>query len=224
MRKYDLVVFDIDGTLLDTSSGIRSAVSYTIDLHHLRKLDEKKIDSFIGPPIKDSFEKEYGITGDELSLLVKTFRDRYKNEDLLKAIPYDGVLDVFRTLKEEGIKTAIATYKRQDYAEIIIHHFGLNKFTENIYGSDSENKLAKSDIIEMAIQREGIENKNRVLMVGDSDNDAIGAEGLGIDFLAVTYGFGFSNTLDTLAFSTIGVANSPAEILQFITGSGRDEN
>ena len=122
-----MAVFDVDGTLLDTSEGVLSSVIYTIKKHNLPAIDEKTLRTFIGPPIQDSFARVYGIQGNILQELATTFRNQYKDNDLLKAVPYDGIYKVFDALIAEGIKPAIATYKRQDYATIIMNYFGFNK-------------------------------------------------------------------------------------------------
>ncbi len=86
-RHFNVAVFDVDGTLLDTSEGVLSSVQYTINKHNLPTIDEIKLRTFIGPPIQDSFARVYGLTGDILQELAVTFRNQYKDVDLLKAVP-----------------------------------------------------------------------------------------------------------------------------------------
>ena len=144
------------------------------------------------------------------------FRDRYKESDLLLATPYDGIFDVIKALSDAGVSSAVATYKRQDYAEKILTHFGFDRVCDAICGSDFEGKLSKKDIIENAIRQLGVTEKKRAVMVGDSDNDAIGAKELGVDFIGVTYGFGFSAKEDVDAYLNIGFADSPDGILRCV--------
>lgn len=107
--KYDIVIFDVDGTLLDPSEGVISAVKYTVDRCGLVEPEEAVIKTFIGPPIKESFTRVYGLDAETANELTTVFRNRYKDVDLLKATPYEGVLCVFDSLKGLGIKSAIAT-------------------------------------------------------------------------------------------------------------------
>lgn len=214
-NKYDLVIFDVDGTLLNTEEGILSAVKYAIKKHNLADIPDETISSFIGPPIQDSLKRTYGIDGDFLQEVTSTFRARYSGEDLLKASVYDGLTAVFEKLQQLGIKTTIATYKRQDYAERIVKHFGFDKYTCGIFGADNFNKLKKKDIIANAVANSGVTDKSRMVMVGDTESDYIGALSLGIDFIAVTYGFGFKKNEDC-AFECAGIANCAQELLELL--------
>lgn len=219
-QRFKAAVFDLDGTLLDTSAGVLASVRYTIDHFGLRPLEEEQLKKFIGPPIQDSFAKVYGLEGDILQEIATVFRNRYKESDLLKAVPYDGIYDVFERLIESGIKPAIATYKRQDYATEILVYFGFDKYTDIMYGADHENRLKKNDIIRNAIFDAGVAKPGEAVMVGDSDNDAIGAKTLGVMFIGVTYGFGFHTTEDVEKFPNIGVARTTDEI-SYLINKGR---
>lgn len=216
-RKYDYIIFDVDGTLLDTTEGVLSAVKHTITVSGLPELPEAELLTFIGPPIQDSFQKHYGIEGAKLQELATIFRNQYKDVDLLKAVPYEGIYDICEKLKEAGIKIGVATYKRQDYAERILKHFEFDKYSKYLYGADHENKLKKMDIIKLCMDEMGVTDKKRVLMIGDSSHDAIGAEKIGVAFLGVTYGFDFRTEEDVMKYPAIGAAGTPPDILQYVS-------
>ena len=212
--KYELVIFDVDGTLLDTSEGVLSSVKYTIERFGFDMPDDKQLRTFIGPPIQRSFANTFGLSGDIIQEMTAVYRDRYKGDDLIKAVPYEGIYECFDSLESNGIKTAIATYKRDDYAQRIMKHFHFDDHTKIIHGADDNNKLSKSDIIEICINESGIP-KEKVLMVGDTDNDAIGAEGIGVDFLAVTFGFGFKPG-EEITYPHVHVSDTAADIASFV--------
>lgn len=212
--KYELVIFDVDGTLLDTSEGVLSSVKYTIERFGFDMPDDKQLRTFIGPPIQRSFADTFGLSGDIIQEMTAVFRDRYKGDDLIKALPYEGIYECFDSLESNGIKTAIATYKRDDYAQRIMKHFHFDDHTKIIHGADDNNKLSKSDIIEICINESGIP-KEKVLMVGDTDNDATGAEGIGVDFLAVTFGFGFKPG-EEITYPHVHVSDTAADIASFV--------
>ena len=217
-QHFKIVVFDVDGTLLDTSEGVLSSVKKTIAEFGFSKIKDEELMSFIGPPIQDSFSRVYGVKGDKLQEIATYFRDKYKNEDLLKAKPYEGIYDVFEKLKNTDIKTAIATYKRQDYAEKIMNYFGFNNYTNVIFGADHFNKLKKMDIIKKCLTITGVNDYSDALMIGDSDNDALGAKQIGTAFLGVTYGFGFKSVDEVNEYPNIGTAGSPQEIIDLLFG------
>lgn len=214
-KKYEVAVFDVDGTLLDTTEGVIAAVRYTIEEHGLLPLDESVLKTFIGPPIQESFKRAYSLEGDILQELATTFRNRYKDYDLLKAKPYDGIYEVLNKLILNGIKIAVATYKRQDYAVAILKHFGFDKYSDVLYGADHENKLKKVDIIENCMRSLGLQEYTKAVMIGDSSHDAIGADMIGMDFIGVTYGFDFKTQEDVMKYKAIGSADSTIEILKY---------
>ncbi len=215
MKKYEIAVFDVDGTLLDTTEGVLASVRYTIQKMGFAPLSEKQMLTFIGPPIQDSFAQAYHVEGEILQMIATCFRNRYKDFELFKAVPYDGIYDLLNALSNKGIKLAVATYKRQDYAEAILKHFGFDKYTDILYGADHENKLKKMDIIKKCMDDLGVHDYSRAVMVGDSRHDAIGAQKIGMDFIGVTYGFDFKSLSDVFAFDAIGAADSPKDILQY---------
>lgn len=214
MKKYQYVIFDVDGTLLDTAEGVIKAVKKTMRVEDLVIPSEEVLRTFIGPPIQNSFQKLYGFEKERVQELTTLFRDFYKQDDcLLKAKPYEGIYQVCRSLLNAGIKIGIATYKRQDYAERIVRYFDFGEYTDYIYGADHENRLKKVDIIRLCLEQMECRNFDRAVMVGDSDNDAVGAEAVGIDFIGVTYGFGFRNWEDVNNYSNVGCAGTPLELL-----------
>lgn len=216
MQQYKTVVFDLDGTLLDTSVGILSSVEYTIEKFKCEELSEEQLRTFIGPPIQKSFAKTYPLDEETIKDMAATFRNHYKEVDLLKAVPYDGIYEVFTTLKEHHILPSIATYKREDYALKLLKYYNFDKYTDSMYGSDFEGLLTKSDIIQKAMKHAGCLDPHQAIMVGDSDNDAIGAKELGVDFVGVTYGFGFKTKEDVDKYPNIGCANNTKELIQIL--------
>lgn len=215
MSKYKAVLFDLDGTILDTSEGIFMSVEEAAELLGLKKLPKDVIKTFIGPPIEWSFEDKYDIHGDDLKKAAATFRDRYSNHNLLHAKPYEGMFELFRKLRENGIGTAVATYKKQDYTMKLLKHFGVDEMVDVIYGSDYEGKLKKSDIIELCIRDLGV-TKDEVLMVGDSKHDATGAEAIGVDFAGVSYGFGFEVQDDISEYKHVIYVDKAMDLFDFI--------
>ncbi len=218
MNQYNIVVFDVDGTLLDTSEGILNSVKHTIDVYHKKMPDPETLRSFIGPPIQDSFQKEYQLSKEEADEMAAEFRRVYKDIYLFGAVPYPGIYECMTVLREHGVRLAVATYKRQDYAEKILTHFQFDKYCDVIYGSDFEGKLKKVDIIEKCMVDLGSADYKDAVMVGDSWHDANGAGLLGVDFIGVTYGFDFRTKEDVGKYPSVGCADTPMELLPYIVG------
>ena len=191
VRRFDLVIFDLDGTLLDTSEGILSSIRFTTDHFHLRPIPEERIRSFIGPPIQWSFMKEYGLSVEKGNDYAAVFRDRYKNYDLMKAVPYPGIIEAMKKLKAMGCKLAVATYKREDYALELLERYAFLEQCSIAHGCDFAGKRKKADIIRMCIEEAAINDRDRAVLVGDTESDRNGALEAGIHFIGVTYGFGY---------------------------------
>jgi len=216
MNRYDLAVFDLDGTLLDTREGVIHSVKYTIEKMGFDMISDEELQSFIGPPVQASFARIYGLEGPILQDIATIFRNNYKlRENLFRATAYEGIFELFARLRERGITPAVATFKREDTALDVLCHFGFDKYTDIMYGGDHENKLTKRDIIEKCIVSGGVTDKSRVVMIGDTHFDAEGAEQIGVDFIGVTYGFGYKSAEDVVGKTVIGASDTALGILKF---------
>ena len=216
MKRYDLVIFDVDGTLLDTTEGILEAQKYTIKKMGYEMPSEEELQSFIGPPVQDTYARLYGLEGPILQEIAEIFRNYYSTKSLLGARAYDGIYDLFDKMKEKGVRSAIATYKREDYALTLLRAFHFDRYTDIMYGGDNENKLKKKDIIEKCLKTAGVTDASQVVMIGDTCHDAIGAEKIGADFIGVTFGFGFKSREEVMAAGAVGSADTPAELCELL--------
>lgn len=208
------VLFDLDGTLLDTTEGILISIKYTIDKLGLKKLDEETIRTFIGPPVQNSFMDKCGTNEEETLEATRVFRDHYSNETLFMAKPYEGIYELCEKLKERGTRMAVATYKREDYALKLLKHFDFHRYCDPMHGADANNILRKDDIVRMCMEEMGAKKEDTVL-IGDTVHDALGAERAGVGFIAVAYGFGFKNEEDVKDYRNAGVAQKALDILNF---------
>lgn len=213
MKKYTCLLFDLDGTLLDTSRGVLKSVNYTIDKLGLMPITTEVQKSFIGPPIQNSFRRVFELDDEMTNLAAATFRNIYKDEFLLEADHYDGMLEFLDELKSNDFKLAVATYKREDYTYKLLDAMNLSKYFDIIKGSDMEGKLTKADIVQYCIDCFKCD-KNEVVLIGDSSNDEVGAKEKNIDFIGVTYGFGYKEKSDVS--KSVYVASSVKELKEYI--------
>ena len=209
------VIFDLDGTLLDTSEGILLSVEHTVkELKYGELTHEQKL-SFIGPPVQVSLKRLYGLSDEEAQRGAGVFREFYKDKALLKAKPYDGIYDLCEDLKKRGIGMAVATYKREDYALKLLKHFDFDKYCDPMHGADNNNVLKKEDIILMCVNEMNA-GKEECVLIGDTDNDAKGAAKAGIPFIAAAWGFGFKKKEDLKDYPYIGIADSPKNVSSWL--------
>lgn len=213
------VIFDLDGTLLDTSPGSIDSVNYTIKNLGLKSLGSEELYSFVGPPIQESFRNHFNMDESAALNAAGLFRRYYKEHSLFMADEYPGVMDLLAALKSRNYAIAVATYKREDYAMSLLEHFGIAQYCDSIHGADDACVRTKTDIVAMCMQDLSA-SPNESIMIGDSEHDAQGAEKLGIRFIGVGYGFGFKSLADISKFRHIGYVHAVSELLPIITQIG----
>lgn len=209
------IIFDLDGVLLDTREGTMSAAKFAMMEKGYEIPNEEELERLVGVSIYNSFADRYNIFGDELDEVVNLFRTRYKDYDLLKAVPYEGIFQLLDILKEQNYKLAVATFKREDYARKLLKHFRFDSYMEIIHGSDFENKLTKKDIILKCIDYIG-DVSEEIVMIGDTSSDANAAQLADISFIGVTYGYGFKEKNELMKYRHIGVANCTQDIEEIL--------
>ena len=215
MDKYEYAIFDLDGTILDTSEGIILAISQTLREYNRQIPDRKTLEKFIGPPIQNSFQTLYNLSDIEAMKMANVFRNHYMcDKFLLKAVPYNGIFDLMDKLISSGVKIGIATYKREDYARRLLCAKGFGYYTEHMYGSDFDGRLKKKEIIRNCLEKMNCDDYGKAVYIGDSKGDADAATEVGIDFVAVTYGFGFKGAGEIP--SAVHVCNTVRELMLII--------
>jgi phosphoglycolate phosphatase len=212
---YSTVIFDLDGTLLDTSEGIINCVSYTIDYLDLPSLTIEQKKSFIGPPLLHSYMRECGLTEQQARDAVEVYRDRYEKKGVYQAKLYENIKPLLARLKRQNIKTGVATLKRHDLAIQILEHFDLKKYLDAIKGIDDKDSLSKADILNSCMKDLEITDFTKAVLIGDSKHDEIGADEIGIDFIAVRYGFGFQDDEDLENLRTVFKAMDVNQLTNF---------
>lgn len=128
---------------------------------------------------------------------------------------YDGIEELCRRLCEQGIRIGVATNKPQRFAVPLIQKFGLDKYTDPVCGADEEGKHGKADLIRQCISNMG-GTVSETVLVGDTENDANGAQEAGVEFIAVTYGFGFKKGEKIVNSHFIGSVDDPIEIFDML--------
>lgn len=185
MSKYDLVLYDLDGTLQDSIPLIMESFrkAYEIVLGGTDRTDEDLM-SYIGRPLVDTFAMHDKETAD---LLI----DKYLEYNCIRmkqnAIPiFPGVYDFLSAIQAMDVKQGIVTSKRKDSAMITIDLLDLGKYFDTmIFREDTELAKPHGDPLVEAARRMGITDMSRVLYVGDAVPDLLSARDCGADFALV---------------------------------------
>ncbi len=189
MRKYDHVLFDLDGTMTDTCSGITRSVQYALR-HFGIEAETDSLKKFIGPPLMDSFMKFYGFDEKRAAEAVIKYREFYSVDGLFDNRLYDGIPQMLEKVHKVGSEIILATSKPLVFAEHILDNLGINRFFDYRFGADLPGyRTKKVDIIAYALQEHPIDI-SRAIMVGDRDVDILGAHANGMKAIGVLYGFG----------------------------------
>ena len=190
MKKFDLVIFDLDGTLTDSRLGITKSVSHTLTEMGINPPPLEELEQFIGPPLVDSFRGYYKFSESDSEKALKIFREYYAKNGLYENMPFHNINTLLSSLKEKGIKLAVATSKPQVFSEKILDHFLLSQYFDVVIGSSLDNTLYhKNKIISETLKRFPEIPRDRAVMVGDRKFDIDGARENGIAAIGVNYGF-----------------------------------
>lgn len=215
MSIYKNIIFDLDGTLLDTSEGIFNSVRYTEDSLGIEHMPEEDLHLHVGPPVLYAYEKFHNLDKDTARKAVKFHREYSTSKGIYEAKVYNGIPELLKDLKDSGFKLYVATLKRQDLAEKVLEHFQISQYFDLIVGINNAESLSKADMINIILSDIGGDKKSTIL-IGDSEFDAIGAAEAGIDCLAVTYGFGFKSADDIKNNKIKFIAKDICEIKNFL--------
>ena len=194
---YDVILFDLDGTLSDSGPGIMHSVRYALAKFGITGESEAALRRFVGPPMIESYMKFYGFSHEQAVQALAYYREDYLSGAIYMNTPYEGMEETLRALNAAGKTVAAATGKPTSMAEDVLRHFGWEKYFAFIAGATmDESRSEKHEIIDYALEALGVTDRSSVLMVGDRDNDVLGAARAGVDCCGVLYGYGSREELE----------------------------
>lgn len=214
MKKYQYILFDMDGTLVDSEPGILDSLKETLKILEVEKYDADYLRKFLGPPLKESFIAYFNMEESEAEAAVKIFRRHYSNEGMYKSKLYKGIEETLAHLFGK-YTLFIATSKPTPYTEVITKELGIYQYFRGIAGSNLDNSRGKKEeVIQYLLDEFSIRDKSQSLMIGDKAQDLIGARKCGIDAAGVSYGYGTMEELSSQ--EPIIIFHSPEEIIEYL--------
>ncbi|WP_251865772.1 HAD-IA family hydrolase [Enterococcus malodoratus] len=182
-----IVLFDLDGTLTDSSEGILNSVRYMLEKKALEVPDLATLHTFIGPPLDETLNHIYGLNKDESQKAVEIYREYYAEKGIMQLAVYPGIEEILEALSADYV-LAIATSKPEFYAKKILSNVNLSSYFTGIFGADlAGERSKKTDVIAYALEQ--LEGDSAV-MIGDRKFDIIGAKENHLKSIGVLYGFG----------------------------------
>ncbi len=213
--KYDAILFDLDGTLLNTLDDLRDSVNYVMETMGYPTHSLEAIRSFVGNGIRNLMihATPDGESNPRFEEGFKLFQEYYLTHNQIKTRPYDGIMDMLDALQKRQMPMAIVTNKNQPTVDVLLRDVfdGLVPFAIGDNGI-RERKPSAEPVLE-AIRRLNIEN-GHVLYVGDSEVDAATAKAAGIDLVLCSWGFREKSLLET--FESVALIDEPQELLELL--------
>lgn len=220
---HDLILFDLDGTISDPLAGIGKSINYALAHFGFRTIEIPVMAAHVGPPIDETFKKITGVTEQQkIREMVSKYRERYSDVGYSENILYPGMADVLCRFNEAGVRMAICTSKREDFATKILEMFSLRQCFQFVDGG--EVGVHKHQQIAALLERGAVTTST--VMVGDRAVDIEAAHENGLSAGAVLWGYGSQVELEQARpqywFASPKELLSLAKLTFRSTGLGKD--
>jgi len=190
---FTCVLFDLDGTIVDSAPGITATLAYTFEELGVPVPSPVELLAYVGPPILDSFRDRGGFDAEKSALALEIYRKRYLEHGVSNARMYPGVAHTLRTIHERTLPLSLATSKPEKPATMILDEFDVTQYFDVITGaSEDEVRSKKADVVEEALLRLATfgADISKPVMVGDRSFDVIGAAARNVPTIFVEWGYG----------------------------------
>ena len=213
--KYELIVFDMDGTILDTLEDLKNCMNHVLELHQMPTRTLEEIRSFVGNGIRTLIERAApsGTSCETLNEIHKDYMAYYEIHCTDYTKPYDGILELLPALKNLGYKTAVVSNKADAAVKDLCIEYFDNLFDLAIGERPEMAKKPAPDMVELVLKQLNIP-KEKAVYIGDSDVDVATAKNAGLDLIAVDWGFRDRDILQTQGAEII--LSDPMEILKYV--------
>lgn len=187
---YDTVIFDMDGTLLDSAPGIIKTIHEVFNELNISFPEMEDESRLIGPPLKYVYHHMLGLDMVQLEKAISHHHRYYMSHGIFETTLFPGVRELMRDLKLAGAKVGVATSKYYQFAEKLMDHFGLEPYIDLAEMSNGTEMTSTKENMIATIMSSFKSKAERTVMIGDTIYDAEGARLNAISFIAVLYGYG----------------------------------
>ncbi len=205
------LLFDLDGTLVDSSEGIIDTFQSTFERLSIPCPSDTILSTYIGPPLETTFSNYFNNQKD-IDLAISYFRTFYKDKGVHQVTLYNDVKKLLTSLQSKNFDLFVTTSKFEPMAKQMLKELEVDQYFKAIYGSQ-ENRFLKTDVINACLIGQNIDN-HQAIIIGDTKFDMIGGKNANINRLGVTWGFGTEEEL--LSNGAEIIAHQPLEILTLI--------
>jgi phosphoglycolate phosphatase len=205
-----LVLFDLDGTLVDSAPGIHASVRVAAAALGLPVPTPAQLRGMVGPPLQDGFAVWFGLTGADVDRAVAAYRTHYTAGAMLDAPVYPGIPELLARLRADGAILAVATSKPEPFAVRILTHVGLIGQFASVHGATFDGAVRHKDQVVAAALARHPHGRDPVL-VGDRAQDVAGAAAHGLPCIGAGWGPAEDGELEAAGAAV--VAATPADVV-----------
>ena len=215
MKLYDFI-FDLDGTLIDSSEAILASLRRMEEQMDLGPLPEEALRSFLGPPLRRCFMEHYHVPLEATEAMLACYRACYLEAGIERTAVFPGVFDSLRYLRERGGHTAIATMKQPPLARETLRRTGLDAYFDHVALVPEHSVGDKAELIRECLERLGCRSAEEAVLFGDTTYDGQAAAQTGVRFVAAGWSGGFCLPHDLDGLTCSFYARTPEEMREFI--------
>jgi len=199
----ELILFDLDGTLIDSAPDLALSVNYMLRTVNHNEFSEEVIDSWVGNGASTLVRRalsgskiiDDNINNELFDKSLAIFLEYYKNNLCVKTTPYPNVKTTLQALKSDGYKLAIITNKPFDFIKPILQQLELDNLFELCIGGDSLSEKKPNPLPLQYVCKKLNTKPRNTLMIGDSKNDILAAQAANIQSIAVSYGYNYGEDI-----------------------------
>lgn len=190
------ILFDLDGTLIDSSEGITKSAQYALSHFGISEPDRNSLFFFIGPPLINTFMEHYGFTKERALEAVEKYRERYNKIGIFECSLFPGVKECIEALKAAGYRIGLASSKPGKSCERILEHFGILDMFDEVVGATFDGRIdTKEEVLNEVMRRWSDIPRDEMCLIGDTMFDIEGANRVNVPSIAVSFGFGDVNEM-----------------------------
>ncbi len=210
--KYELIIFDMDGTILDTLEDLADSLNFALTEHGYPVRTIEEVRDFVGNGIRRLVERGMGrpASEEEIDRLCATQKEYYSVHCADKTKPYDGIVDLLQTLHQSGYKTAVVSNKADYAVQNLVSQYFDGLFDIAVGEKTSVRRKPAPDSVNEVLKQLQI-TKEKAVYIGDSDVDVETARNAQMDCIAVDWGFRDRDVLRT--HGATAIVSTPEEIL-----------
>lgn len=206
-----IILFDLDGTLIDSTDAILESFHNSFKVHNFSHIEDEKIKALIGYPL-DIMYAELGVSEDMVWDFVSTYKEHYRDISRAKTTLLENAKEAVQ-LASTFAEIGIVTTKTAKYSQVLMEHFEIMDYFEVLIGREHvQNPKPHAEPILKALESFDIQNKE-IWMIGDTKLDLICAKNAGVHSIGVLSGY---DNLETLKKYTNNIKDSALEAVVFL--------